>query len=550
MMLCLFYLLVSVLMYLSYKRNFVWNGDDIYYQFQRLMGLSNNYQGGLLFSNISTTNFGNIGYGVNIFYPWLTLLPFYFLFHLTGNWISAYYLGLLFFFFISLLISHYAMKKFSGSTKLALLFAMVYNFSNYRLIELFTRASLAEYIATIFLPLCFLGFYELFFGDGKQWKILAIGMSLIIFTHVLSTFLCIIMFVLIMVIFVVKLKFSKQRLFNLLKAVVSTILMTLIFTVPFISEELFQKYGVPDRQILQGQDLGKLLYSSLINDTHRLVENNAYNIGLILLIAMVLGIIVFKKFSGVLKATYLLFIGTFLLSTSLFPWKIFQNTSIEVIQFPYRLLMFTTLFGSVVMTYILAIILKAGLEKYFIAILGVVTVITGGLWLTTIDLTAKTSLVSSAKLVIDQKRINEGNIPDTYLAQYVPVTGQKELDSVVQHQVFLNGKVSNQAPLPVDKGSNFTFTDIKKGDKLDLPFVRYKYTKASLNGKSVPITLSKRGSVMIKAPKDYDRLTIHLTYGNRKLFGFAMIVTIISWFIILFGTPVEKYFYSLRSRFG
>lgn len=203
------YMILSAFMYSVLKRDFVWNGDDIYYHFQRIIGLSNNFTDGLLTSNISTNNFDKIGYGVNIFYPWLILIPFQIIFRLTGDRIGAYYLGLLFYFFISFLISHYSMKQFSKGNKLAVLFAIIYNFSTYRLIEVFSRSAVAEYIATIFLPLCFLGLYQIFFGDDKHWKPLAIGLSLIIFSHVLSVFMCLIMFVIILLLFVAKIQWSK-----------------------------------------------------------------------------------------------------------------------------------------------------------------------------------------------------------------------------------------------------------------------------------------------------------------------------------------------------
>lgn len=538
LLIVLFYLVISIIMYEFYKRDFVWTGDDIYYQFQRIMGLSANFTDGLLSSNISVMNFGKIGYGVNIFYPWLTLIPFKPFFQFTHSWISAYYVGLLFYFFVSFLISHYSMKKFSGSTKLALMFSIIYNFSIYRLIDLFTRGAVAEYLATIFLPLCFLGFYEIFFGDGKQWKPLAIGMSLVIFSHVLSTFMCVIVFVLLMLFFSPKLKLTKTRIINFSKAILSTIGATLIFTVPFLAEELFQKYSVPDKQILKGQPLDGLLYNSLINNTLKSVEKNVYNVGLTMLIAIALGIFIFKKFDFKFKAIYVTFVASFLLTTDLFPWSIFQNTPIEVIQFPYRFLMFTTLFGSVVLAQALNLIFDKEMVKRFPIILGVLTVINGGLWMMSVNYGANGVLLASPKIYLDQKMIDDDAIPDTFLSQYVPVTGLQKVDSVISHQLFINDKMSVQVPTVKDHSNDFYVDNVKKGDKIDLPFVKYKYTKAKFNGQKVPITMSKRGFVEVTVPKTTKSATINLSYGNRTLFMWAEVLSILTW-IYLFGS---KYF--------
>lgn len=535
LLIVLFYLVVSIIMYEFYKRDFVWTGDDIYYQFQRIMGLSTNFTDGLLASNLSVMNFGKIGYGVNIFYPWLTLIPFKLFFQFTNNWISAYYLGLLFYFVVSFLISHYSMKKFSGSTKVAMMFSIIYNLSIYRLIDLFTRGAVAEYLATIFLPLCFLGFYEIFFGDGKQWKPLAIGMSLVIFSHVLSTFMCVIIFTLLLIFFSPKLKLTKDRLLNFVKAVITTVGATLIFTVPFLMEELFQKYGVPDKQILKGQDLGKLLSESLINNSRKVVENNLYNVGLTMLIAIVLGLIIFRKFDFKYKAIYITFIASLLLTTELVPWHIFQNTPIEVIQFPYRFLMFTTLFGSIVLAQALNIIFSNQMTKQFPIVLGLLTIINGGLWMQSVNYGASGEVLASPKSYISQKMINDNAIPDSYLTQYIPVTGLAKADTVIQHQLFVNDQQSIQIPAVNGHTNEFYLDNIEKGDKIDLPYVRYKYTKATFNGQKVPISLSKRGSVQVIAPKKAKRVVIQLSYGNRKLFAGAAILSILTWGYLLFS---------------
>lgn len=532
LLIVLFYLVISIVMYGFYKRSFIWAGDDVYYQFQRIMGLPANYKDGILYSNISPFNFGTFGYGVNIFYPWLTLIPFNIAFLIFGSWISAYYKTMLFYFFASLIISHYSMKRFSGSTRMAIFFAIVYNFSTYRLIEMYTRMALAEYLATIFLPLCFLGFYELFFGDGKQWQPLAIGMSLIILSHILSVFLCLIMFGLIMILFMFKLKFSKVRLINFSKAVIATIGCTLIFTVPFLLEESFQKYGVPDRQILQGQNLQKVIMASLEDNSLQVMSRGTYNIGSILLITIVLGLILFLKLPLLYKNIYITFVLTFILTTDIFPWKVFQNTPIEVIQFPYRFFMFVTLFGTVIMAWILTWIAHKLSYKSFSVMVLLVALVTGGLWMNSISRSSGKRL-GNPQAGITEEMIKNNKIIDTYLEQYVPKNSQKMLYTMTKHQININGSSMIQKPKAVGDGNDFYITNVKKGDVIDLPFVRYKYTKAKFNNKQVPIGLSNRGSVQIIAPNNAKSVTIRMSYGNQRLSNIIFLLTVVSWIWVL-----------------
>jgi hypothetical protein len=77
------------------------------------------------------------------------------------------------------------------------------------------------------------------------------------------------------------------------------------------------------------------------------------------------------------------------LTTNLFPWHIFQNTPISVIQFPFRFLMFTSLFGSIILTQILEVIFDTNKKANFIVVLAVLTLSTGGLWINSIHYSLK-----------------------------------------------------------------------------------------------------------------------------------------------------------------
>lgn len=535
-----FYLVLSAIMYISLKRNIVLNGDDIYFQFQRIMGLSDNFIKDLS-PNVSISNFGKIGYGVHIFYPWITMMPFGIVYLLTNNWISAYYLGLLFFIFVSFGISHYSMKRFTDSTKSALIFSVIYNFSIYRLIDISTRGAVAEYIATIFLPLCFLGFYELFFGKNNSWKVLAIGMSAIILTHVLTTFMCVIIFVLLLMALSFKLKVTRRKMFNLGKAIIATLGTTLVYIVPFIMEELFQKYGTPDPQPLKGLDLTKLIYASLINNSQRTATGNVYNVGLTIVIAIVLGVLFFKKFDFRYKAIFISLVGTFLLTTNLVPWHIFQNTPISVIQFPFRFLMFTTLFGSIVLTQTLKVVFDTHKMVNFIIVLAVLTLSTGGLWINSIHYSLKDPGLVSPNNVITQKMVRDRTIPDSYLDQYVPVSGHKKLNSVIRHELFLNNKKIIQTPKLKGKNNVFVIENVKKGDKIDIPFIKYKYTQTRFNNRLVHTNLSNRDSIRFVAPKSARKVIIELSYGNKGLLIFSLLISIVAWIYLLFSHTLIRF---------
>lgn len=534
-------------MFFLFKRNFIWNGDDIYYNYQRISGISDNLTNGILAPNVSLSNFGKIGYGVNIFYPWLTLLPFKLASILITKPVLAYYFGLLFYFYASFVISHYSMKSLTGSTKSAIIFSLVYNLSTYRLIQILSRGSLGEYIASIFLPLCFLGFYNVFYGDEKKWQPLAIGMSLLIYTHILTTFMCIIFFLLIILLFVFKLQINIKRFFSLLKSIIFTIFSTLIFTVPFVSEELYQQYATPDPQILQGISLSKLLLSSLANSSKRAVEGNSYNIGILMIFGIILGLIALKKSSKLFKAIFLVFLTTLFLSTNLFPWHFLQNTVIQVIQYPFRILMFSTFFGSLVFANSLEVILGEIFEKKFIWVSSLILITTISLWGSSIN-NSLNSLLTDKKSIITNKMIEKKLIPDSYLQQYIPNKAQSDFPNMVQHIVLLNNKKIIQVPVVKGHSNYFKIKNVKESSKIILPVVRYKYTKVIFEGKNVRLDKRKDGILSFKAPYNKKSATIKVSYWNGRLFTINSILSLMSFIYIILSYSLEEKFKDLKSK--
>lgn len=358
----------------------------------------------------------------------------------------------------------------------------------------------------------------------------------------------IIFFALLSILFIPKLKLNKSRIMNFGKAVVTTISSTLIFTVPFITEESFQKYGVPDKQKLVGLNFKQLIYESIINNSRRSVEGNIYNVGLTIILALIIGILVFRRFNFLYKSLYCIFVASFLFTTNLFPWHLLQNTPIEVIQFPYRFLMFATLFGAIILTQSIGILFKNQLNTNFPIILLILVIFNSVMWESSIINGNKGVLLASPKLDITQKMVNENRVPSTNLLQYIPDAMQSSFELALAHQIFINKKSSVQIPTIKNHSDEFYVGNIKRNDKIDLPFVKYKYTKAQINGQKVPITMSKRGFVELIVPKDTKSATINLSYGNHNLFMCAEILSILTWIYLFCSKYFIRWFKKLKSQ--
>ncbi|HFM6410166.1 TPA: hypothetical protein ACG781_003046, partial [Enterococcus faecium] len=87
---------------------------------------------------------------------------------------------------ITLFICHYVMYEITKKHVTSSFFAIIYTTSSFRSVEIFLRGAMGELLAMSILPLILLGFIKLYDSKKESWVMLAISMTLLIYTHVLS----------------------------------------------------------------------------------------------------------------------------------------------------------------------------------------------------------------------------------------------------------------------------------------------------------------------------------------------------------------------------
>ncbi|HDU0570573.1 TPA: hypothetical protein RD739_002963, partial [Enterococcus faecium] len=229
----------------------------------------------------------------------------------------------------------------------SLLFSIIYTFSAYRAIDIFHRASLGEAVALTFLPLILMGCYEIYIRDYQKWYWLSIGMTLVVYTHLLSVAM---VSVFIGGTLFLSFYFWDQkiaRLLSLLKATVLTFFLSAGFLIPFIQQSRAQELKVP-----LGKELSGMAPSDML--THILNNNyNNYTIGLFLFLGLIGAFIFIKKLTA--DDLFIFFLGVFVLfcSTNLFPWQLFNHTPVKSLQFVWRLNGFSSLFIAYTMSIVI-----------------------------------------------------------------------------------------------------------------------------------------------------------------------------------------------------
>lgn len=497
----LFFILLALVFILPMLiHGFIPCGDDWGYHIDRIIEISNNMRHGNFFPMMYTYTFRKIGYLLGAFYPWITLLPFAILKNLISNQVVAIALGFSFYIFISLNLTFHVSNKVFKNKLQSLLTSTIYVFSGYVLVDCYQRMALGEFLSLMFLPVVVYGFYAVFFGNEKEWPYLAFGMSVIVLSHVLSTFITSLMFAIIAIVLFHWINNRKQRFIRLGFAVLTCIASSAIFLFPFAEQELYQSFGQPSPNSLQGTNFGDLVISSL--------NGNGYALGPIIILVLLFGLILWKKLGLVEKSSYVIGTIALIISSSLFPWSSLNKTVFDVIQFPFRLYMVVTIFYAIVAGKIFLVLFDkfkqhtdkfgkiAGKVLMFIVILLP--------WFGS----AINYMVSEESNYPENMRYTDhykvySDLDGLWLSQYTPQDGENYLGNVIGGAVIaddVNDTISSKNIVSEPNALKFTGKTVDNATSLDLPVYNYKNIYVFRGGKQVEWTSSSNDTVTINTP--------------------------------------------------
>ncbi len=143
--------------------------DDGIQHIARAYGTYNSFKDNILFPNIIASFANGFGYSWNLFYGPLSTYGVILISLVCKNFVVSYKI----FAYICLILSGYFMYKFVNSiTKnrnIATLAGILYMTFPYHLTDLYTRNALGEFVSFLFIPLVFLGLYNLFYINKKTY---------------------------------------------------------------------------------------------------------------------------------------------------------------------------------------------------------------------------------------------------------------------------------------------------------------------------------------------------------------------------------------------
>ena len=528
----LIFILLAILFVLPFvSHGFIPAGDDLGYHFDRVIEIADNFKHGNFFPQMYTYTFYRFGYLLNSFYPWLTIVPFAIFKNIFSNQVIAFAWGFGLYIFAGLNITYHVSNKLFKNKVQSFFTALIYIFSGYLLTDGYSRFAFGEFIAMIFIPACFYGFYAVLFGNKKDWPYLAFGMSAIMLSHVLSTFIVTMTFTILFVVLFHWINDRKERIKRLAFAVGVFITSSAIFLLPFVQQELYQKFAQPSPMPLSGPNFGDNVISALNS-------NNGDNLGFIIISVLILGLIFWKALNKLEKSCYV--IGTIVLAftTSLFPWTMLTNTFLDVIQFTFRFDMVITILYAVVAGKIVCIVLDKifaknndRIKKSLVSVGALLIILVPWLGDVTNILNYQMSgtpeqyrFTKSYKLFTDQNGL--------WMDQYTPEKGQSALGGVTERLAIVDG---NQVQLhskdikSLPNGLKFTGNLVDNSKSVILPTYNYKNIHVYRNGKQIKWSPNSQDLIQV----DSGSGSITVKYVLSFVDWLAIILSFATWIIAL-----------------
>ncbi len=210
----------------------IYDKVDIAYHLTRIEGIKDGILDGQIGAYILPQGVENYGY-LNALYPYFFLYIPALLRLCKVSLLFSYKFFILLINLATALSVYKASKTITKSRLNIFLAIILYVFMPFRLNNIFVRSALGEVLAIIFWPMVIAGLYNTIFGDKRKWYYLAIGISGMIQSHILSAMLSVIFCILAVFLFIKQILQSKAYL-QIIKVICITALLNIFFIIPFL----------------------------------------------------------------------------------------------------------------------------------------------------------------------------------------------------------------------------------------------------------------------------------------------------------------------------
>lgn len=304
-----------------------------------------------IFPNVISSFGNNFGYSWNLFYGPISSYGIILIRILLGrSYIVSYKIFVWTCMILSGITMYKCVYKVIDNRNVALLSSAIYMTFPYHLTDLYIRNALAEYVSFIFIPLVFLGLYNLFYTTENNYYI-AIGAIGLILTHNISTIIVAIFAGIQLIFNLDKLKETHVKK-DLVVNIIFIFFVTCFYWLPFLEAMITGNYHVyqagamatAESAASRGIELNQLIVT-------KTESGFVFELGPHILIMFAFSVMTFRLLKEEFKEEYIFCalsaVISLWMSTKYFPWK-FLPDNVCIIQFPWRMLMIAGFFLSFV----------------------------------------------------------------------------------------------------------------------------------------------------------------------------------------------------------
>lgn len=514
-----------------WKTGYLFSGSDLQFHLNRIEELRQAFIVGK-YPLVNTLTFNRVGYAINSFYPAISLTPFILIFIIIHNQVDATYSFMLILIFITQIVAYTCAKKVFREMIPSFLFALFYTFSGYFFFVYWFAFDVGEMLAFIAIPPLFLAMISIT-KNTKQYILLACSLSWITYSHLLTALLSVVYLIIVASIIYTFCKKNYRLTFilTLMKAACLYALLTACVTLPLLNEMINNKIVGPSRGIIAVKPSD--LFLSSINNiifTGNTNPVSVVNIGVVLLVAILFLTAKYHALNIKEKVSLVLGLFTLFLVTNLFPWDFIAKfiTSVNILQFTFRLLIFVSLFISFAICSIISRISRrksinsSFRKKYGLTILLVLAVLISY----TAEIISYVSLGKSEQefnFVASPKKqpiyaafkVKANNYKQLFGYQnqpgptdYFPIQSLNNVNSIIRRDVLINSKKNYARSNMKTNQISYNIKVNRSNSDIDLPIILYHFNYTVFdNGKKINFKKSYRGTILIK----------HVAEGNRRV---------------------------------
>ncbi len=291
------------------------------------------------------------GYSWDLFYGNFTSFITGIIYIIVNSEIIAFKIVLFLLLLFSGISMYISMKAIFKNNTLSLVTAIIYMTAPYHLNDMYMRYAIGEFAAFIFIPLVFAGLNSIIKKEeNKSYLLLIIGASGLILSHLLSSTIVAIFCFIYLICNIQKLK-DKQVVKKLIISICSILLITSYYWIPMIESTMLAKYEVYEENkmsTIESVNSHGVGLKTLLNSKKNF---QIHEIGLATIILVGISILKYKKINKDDKKIYCIFlcfgILSIILTTKYINWGKLPKEFL-IIQFPWRMLEFSSYFLSVI----------------------------------------------------------------------------------------------------------------------------------------------------------------------------------------------------------